>query len=173
MSATATAAAAFGAPPWTMTATKGETAAPRTRTSGRWGNNSWGKRSARGERTTGSAGRGRGGRSKGSRLGELNGSQAGLGSFFVAVAAAAHRLSQSFKSVPNLPKEKKKKKKCSVHSCFGPGLFVVIRVQQVTGHGDDDDEDGKIKPSSFSPTSALFPSILRSCWRYRGRARSR
>ena len=97
LSATATAAAAFGAPPWTMTATKGETAAPRTRTSDRWGNNSWGKRSARGERTTGSAGRGRGGRSKGSRLGELNGSQAGLGSFFVAVAAAAHRLSQSFK----------------------------------------------------------------------------
>ena len=61
-----------------------------------------------------------------------------------------------------------------VHSCSG-----VIRVQQVTGHDDSDggDDDGKIKPSSLILASrrrlSLFPSILRSCWRYRGRAFTR
>ena len=64
----------------------------------------------------------------------------------------------------------------AVHSCFNG----VIRVQQVTGHDDSDggDDDGKIKPSSLlllAPRRrrSLFPSILRSCWRYRGRAFTR
>ena len=123
-------------------------------------------------------------------LGEFRASFAGHGSFFVAVVAAvaAHRLSQSSRWPSARSAELARGRRGVLSARRRSQLLQRRRYLGSTGdrpedgHDDSsdggDDDDGKIKPSSLLLLAArrrrsLLPSILRSCWRYRGRAFTR